>query len=140
VVARHRCPLSLSSASSLQRLHTITTGVAAGSTREVPVFDPSKLSEMMQQAQQMQSKMQADLKGQTVEGQAGGGMVRVTVNGVYEVTAVKIDPAVVDPKDCALLEDLVRAAVGQALARVEEARLDNARRMAGAMGIPGGLF
>jgi DNA-binding YbaB/EbfC family protein len=104
------------------------------------MFDPSKLSEMMQQAQQMQSKMQADLKHQVVEGQAGGGMVKVAVNGLYEVTAVKIDPAVVDPKDCALLEDLVRAAFGQALARVEEARMDNARRMAGAMGIPGGLF
>ncbi len=104
------------------------------------MFDPSKLNEMMQQAQQMQSKMQADLQKRVVEGAAGGGMVKVTVNGLYEVTSVKIDPAVVDAKDTAMLEDLVRAAFSQALARVEEARVDNARQMAGAMGIPGGLF
>jgi DNA-binding YbaB/EbfC family protein len=104
------------------------------------MFDPSKLQEMMQQAQQMQSKMQADLKNHVVLGQAGGGMVKVSVNGMYEVTEVKIDAAVVDPKDTGLLEDLVRAAVSQALSRVEEARMENARRMAGAMGIPGGMF
>jgi DNA-binding YbaB/EbfC family protein len=116
----------------------MATGDDAG--RKVPMFDPSKLQEMMQQAQQMQARMQADLQTRVVEGQAGGGMVKVAVNGLYEVTAVKIDPAVVDPKDTAMLEDLVRAAFAQALARVEEARVDNARQMAGAMGIPGGLF
>ncbi len=104
------------------------------------MFDPSKLGEMMQQAQQMQEKMQAELKTKTSEGQAGGGMVKVQVNGLYEVLSVKIDKAAIDPNDISLLEDLVRAAVGQALARVEEARMENARSMAGAMGIPGGMF
>ncbi|HEY1099697.1 MAG TPA: YbaB/EbfC family nucleoid-associated protein [Myxococcota bacterium] len=100
------------------------------------MFDPSKLGEMMQQAQQMQEKMQADLKNKLADGQAGGGMVKVQVNGLYEVTKVSIDKAVVDPTDVPLLEDLVRAAVGQALARVEELRMENARGMAGAMGLP----
>jgi len=104
------------------------------------MFDPSKLGEMMQQAQQMQDKMQAELKTKTSEGQAGGGMVKVQVNGLYEVLSVKIDKAAIDPNDVSLLEDLVRAAVGQALARVEEARMENARSMAGAMGLPGGMF
>ena len=104
------------------------------------MFDPSKLGEMMQQAQQMQDKMQAELKTKTSEGQAGGGMVKVQVNGLYEVLSVKIDKAAIDPNDMSLLEDLVRAAVGQALARVEEARMENARSMAGAMGLPGGMF
>ena len=104
------------------------------------MFDPSKLSEMMAQAQQMQQRLQDELKVKVLEGQAGGGMVKVEVNGMFEVTRVTIDPKVVDKDDVALLEDLVRAAVSQALARVEEARMENARTMAGNMGLPGGLF
>ncbi len=104
------------------------------------MFDPSKLSEMMAQAQQMQQRMQDELKTKVMEGQAGGGMVKVLVNGMFEVTKVSIDKSVVDPTDVSLLEDLVRAAVSQALARVEEARTENARAMAGNMGLPGGLF
>ena len=104
------------------------------------MFDPSKLSEMMAQAQQMQQKLQDELKVKVLEGQAGGGMVKVKVNGMFEVTSVSIDKKVVDPNDVTLLEDLVRAAVTQALARVEEARMENARMMAGNMGLPGGLF
>jgi hypothetical protein len=104
------------------------------------MFDPSKLTEMMQQAQQMQERMQQELKQKVVEGQAGGGMVKVQLNGLYEVTRVGIDKAAVDVNDLTLLEDLVRAAFTQALARVEEVRTDNARNMAGAMGLPGGMF
>jgi DNA-binding YbaB/EbfC family protein len=104
------------------------------------MFDPSKLSEMMQQAQQMQDRMQQDLRTKTVEGQAGGGLVKVTVNGLYEVARVQIDPRAIDASDPTMLEDLVRAAIGQALSRVEEVRMENARSMAGAMGLPGGLF
>ena len=104
------------------------------------MFDPSKLSEMMQQAQQMQERMQRDLGQKSAEGQAGGGMVKVVVNGLYEVTKVSIDKKVIDPADPTMLEDLVRAAVSQALARVEELRVENARSMAGAMGLPGGMF
>jgi DNA-binding YbaB/EbfC family protein len=104
------------------------------------MFDPSKLSEMMQQAQQMQERMQQELKQKVVEGQAGGGMVKVQLNGLYEVQKVAIDKAAVDVNDLSLLEDLVRAAFTQALARVEEARVENARGMAGAMGLPGGMF
>lgn len=104
------------------------------------MFDPSKLSEMMQQAQQMQERMQRELGEKSVEGQAGGGMVKVVVNGLYEVTGVSIDPKVIDPTDKTMLEDLVRAALTQALARVEALRVENARGMAGAMGLPGGMF
>ncbi len=104
------------------------------------MFDPSKLGEMMAQAQQMQQRLQDELKVKVLEGQAGGGMVKIEVNGMFEVTKVTIDKKVVDPDDVTLLEDLVRAAVTQALARVEEARMENARAMAGNMGLPGGLF
>lgn len=100
-------------------------------------MDPEKLQQMMQQAQSMQQRMQDSLAQEQVEGQAGGGMVRLTMNGAYEVVALKIDPAVVDKDDVSMLEDLVRAALNDATARVEEVRLNQARNMAGQMGIPG---
>jgi nucleoid-associated protein EbfC len=101
------------------------------------VIDPEKLQQMMQQAQSMQQRMQESLAAQQVEGQAGGGMVSLTMNGAYEVVSLTIDPAVVDKADVSMLEDLVRAALNDATSRVEEVRLDQARNMAGQMGIPG---
>jgi len=104
------------------------------------VIDPSQIGEMMRQAQAMQQKMQDDLRARVVEGQAGGGMVRIDMNGLYEVTSVKIDPTVVSKDDVGLLEDLVRAAIHAAVARIEEARAEQARGMAGQLGLPPGMF
>ena len=104
------------------------------------MFDPSKLADMMRQAQQMQQQLQDDLRTRTVEGQAGGGLVAVKMNGMLEVQAVHLDPKVVDKGDIPLLEDLIRAALAQAISRVEEVRAENAQKMAGAMGLPGGMF
>ncbi len=72
---------------------------------------------MMKQAQKLQAKMakvQEELVGKTVEGDAGGGMVVVTANGHQEVTGIKINPEVVDPEDVEMLEDLILAAIQQA--------------------------
>lgn len=104
------------------------------------MIDPSKLGEMMQQAQEIQQRMQAELRSKTVQGQSGGGMVKVAMNGVGEVTALKIEPSVVDPKDVAMLEDLVRAAVNDATSRIEEVRMNQARSMAGSFGLPPGMM
>jgi len=104
------------------------------------VLDPSKLADMMRQAQEMQQRVQDELRQKSVEGQAGGGMVVVRMNGLYEVQSLKIDPKIVDPKDTALLEDLVRAAVSSCNAKVEEARLEQARGMASAFGLPPGMM
>ena len=101
------------------------------------MMDPSKLAEMMRQAQQMQERMQQELAQKIVTGESGGGMVKVVVNGMLEVKSVKIDVAVIDPKDPTLLEDLVRAAVSQAISAAEEARLEQGRSMAGNLGLPG---
>lgn len=101
------------------------------------MMDPSKLAEMMRQAQQMQEQMQQELAQKTVVGEAGGGMVRVVVNGMLEVKSVKIERSVIDPSDPTLLEDLVRAAVSQAIAAAEEARLEHTKKMAGNLGLPG---
>lgn len=103
-------------------------------------MDPQKISEMMRQAQAMQQQMQETLLAQRVEGQAGGGMLKVTMNGAFEVLRVQIDPAVVDPADVAMLEDLIRAACNDAVTRAEELRVQHARGMVGQLGVPPGLF
>ena len=101
------------------------------------MIDATKLAEMMQQAQELQDNLQRELAQKTVVGEAGGGMVRVVVNGMLEVKSVKIEKAAIDPNDPTLLEDLIRAAVGQALQKAEEARMEQTRSMAGGLGIPG---
>lgn len=78
---------------------------------------------MLRKVQQMQADMQAAqdaLAAETVEGSAGGGMVKVTVSGSGTVQKVSIDPSVVDPDDVETLEDLVVAAVADGLRRASE--------------------
>lgn len=104
------------------------------------MIDPEKLAQMMQQAQNVQRQMQENLQQVRVEGQSGGGMVKVAMNGAFEVLELKIEPSVVDPSDIGMLEDLVRAAVNDAVARAEDARMEQARNMAGQLGIPPGMF
>ncbi|OGQ24220.1 MAG: nucleoid-associated protein, YbaB/EbfC family [Deltaproteobacteria bacterium RBG_16_71_12] len=104
------------------------------------MIDPSKLQDMMREAQRLQERMQAELKAKVVEGQSGGGMVRVTLNGLLEVQSVKIEKGAVDPADLTLLEDLVRAALAQAIQRAEEARMEHTRSLAGNLGLPSGMF
>ena len=94
-------------------------------------------SDMIKQAQRLQKQMmdmQEELAKKTVEGTAGGGMVRVIANGRQDIIQVKIDPEVVDPDDIELLEDLIVAAIANAR--------DNAKTMMEAeMGkfLPGGI-
>jgi DNA-binding YbaB/EbfC family protein len=81
------------------------------------------LQAMLAQAQEMQQRMldaQEAAAAQIVEGSAGGGMVKVTVTGAGEFTAVHLDPSVVDPADVDLLEDLILAALHDAAQRVME--------------------
>lgn len=78
------------------------------------------LKKMMQQAQQMQDKMQAELAEVRVSATAGGGVVTATLNGQKELIKLEIDAAVVDPDDVEMLQDLVVAAVNEASRRVDE--------------------
>jgi len=81
------------------------------------------MSNLMKQAQQLQSKMaklQEELENRTLEASAGGGMVTVVVNGRQEVLSIKIDPEVIDPEDVEMLQDLVLAAVNDGLARAKD--------------------
>jgi DNA-binding YbaB/EbfC family protein len=98
------------------------------------------IGKLLKQAQQMQAKMaevQAGLAEKSVEASAGGGMVKVVMNGRHEVVSVTIDPEVVDPQDVEMLEDLVAAAVTEAANRVEEMVRDEMSAITGGMPLPG---
>ncbi|MGZ4200688.1 MAG: YbaB/EbfC family nucleoid-associated protein [Thermoleophilaceae bacterium] len=100
------------------------------------------MNQMMRQVQQMQADMakaQEALKSEVVEASAGGGMVTVKITGALELQEVRIDPQAVDPEDVELLQDMVLAAVTEAIRSAQELA---ERRLGGAMGGlggPGGL-
>ncbi len=96
------------------------------------------LGNIMRQAQQMQKKMaqiQEELATKTVEASAGGGMVRCVVTGKQEVVSLEIDPEVVDPDDVEMLQDLVCAAVNEAIKRSQEMVAEEMGKIAGGLGL-----
>lgn len=98
------------------------------------------IQQLMQQAQRMQQQMaqkQAELAEKTVTAQSGGGMVTATVNGAHELLELSIDPDVIDPEDKEMLEDMVVAAVNQAMQQAEEMVQQELGKLAGGMNIPG---
>jgi DNA-binding YbaB/EbfC family protein len=98
------------------------------------------LGNMMKQAQQLQSKMlemQEELGNKTVTVQVGGGMVEVVANGRQEVLSLRLDPEVVNPDDTDMLQDLILAAVNDALNRSREMVSDEMAKLTGGMKIPG---
>ncbi|HEX9112956.1 MAG TPA: YbaB/EbfC family nucleoid-associated protein [Nitrospirota bacterium] len=101
------------------------------------------LSNIMKQAQQMQErvkKLQEEAGGKTVEASSGGGMVTVVANGRQEVLSIKIDPSVVDPKDIEMLQDLVTAAVNEALRKSQDLMKEEMGKLTAGMGLPPGMF
>ena len=100
------------------------------------------INQMMQQVQKMQADMekaQASLKDERVEASAGGGMVTVTVSGDLEIIDLKIDPEAVDPEDVELLQDMVLAAVNEALRSAQELAASKLGAATGGLGGAGGL-
>jgi len=98
------------------------------------------MGNMMKQVQQMQAKMeamQAEIAEKEVEGTAGGGMVKVIINGKNEILSVTIDPEVVDKEDVEMLQDLVTAAVNQAFQKIQELQSEMMSSVTGGMNIPG---
>ena len=95
---------------------------------------------MMKQAQKMQQdflRMQKELEEKEFTAKAGGGMVSVTVNGKHELTGIQIKPECVDPEDVEMLQDMVMAAVNEALHTAEETRQSELGKLAPGMG---GMF
>ena len=98
------------------------------------------LGKMMKQAQQLQSKMlklQEELAEKTVETSAGGGMVKVVANGKQQLVSIQIEQEVVDPDDVEMLQDLILAAVNDALTKAQEMVSGEMNKLTGGMNIPG---
>ncbi|MDI6605490.1 MAG: YbaB/EbfC family nucleoid-associated protein [Thermoanaerobacteraceae bacterium] len=98
------------------------------------------MNNMLKQAQQMQEQMkktQEELESRTVEETAGGGAVKVVANGKKELISIKIDPTVVDKDDVEMLEDLVLAAVNQALRSAEQMIAQEMSKITGGLNLPG---
>ncbi len=98
------------------------------------------MGNMMKQAQKMQSRIfqiQEKMAEKTVEASVGGGMVTVVANGKQQVISVKIDPEVVNRDDVEMLEDLITAAVNDALKRAQEMVSEEIGKVTGGLNIPG---
>ena len=93
--------------------------------------------QLMKQAQQMQERMQKQMAELKVEGNAGGGMVTVVVNGSKQVLSLKIDPEVVSKDDVEMLQDLILAAINDAQRKADEAMQQSMGGMLGGLKIPG---
>ena len=91
---------------------------------------------MMKQAQ----KMQQEQESKTFTAKAGGGMVAATVNGKHELTALEINPEAVDPDDVDMLQDMIIAAVNEAMRTADNEAANNMSRLTGGLGGLGGLF
>ncbi len=97
------------------------------------------LMKMMKQAQELQGRMQQmqeELGSLQVEGQSGGGLVKVTLNGKMEARGVKIDPSLIKPEDAEVLEDLILAALQDAKGKVEAAVQAKMQEVSGGLGLP----
>jgi DNA-binding YbaB/EbfC family protein len=103
-------------------------------------MDMNKMLEQVQEMQAQMQKAQEELKNETVQATAGGGMVTVTATGGGEIREIKIDPKAIDPDDPEMLEDMVLAAVNEALRSAQslmESKLGPALGGLQGMGLPG---
>lgn len=98
---------------------------------------------MLRQAQKMQEDMaalQADLDAREYDISAGGGMVKLKINGKREILALDINKDIVDPDDVETLADIITAAVNEGIKRVDDTNAEEMGKITGSMGLPGGLF
>jgi DNA-binding YbaB/EbfC family protein len=98
------------------------------------------MGNMMKQAQKLQSKMlklQEEMAEKTVEATAGGGMVKAVANGRQQVISIQIEKEVIDPEDSEMLQDLLLAAVNDALSKSQEMVSGEMAKLTGGMNIPG---
>lgn len=98
------------------------------------MFGGQNMKQMMKQAQKMQQKIQEEqkrLESETMEAQSGGGVVKVVVNGKKEIVTLTIDKEVVDPNDTEMLQDLITAAVNEAIHKMDEYTQQKMEEIAG---------
>jgi len=97
------------------------------------------LQQMLAQVRQMQENLQKQVESLNVEASAGGGMVTVKMNGQKQVTEIRIEPEIFAEKDQELLQDLVRAAVNEAVRRVDDELADQMKSLTGGLSGMAGL-
>ncbi|WP_073997820.1 YbaB/EbfC family nucleoid-associated protein [Anaerococcus urinomassiliensis] len=100
----------------------------------------ANMNNMMKQVKKMQEQMekaQQDIEEKEFESTSGGGVVSATVNGKKEVIAIKIDPDVIDPEDVEMLEDLIIAAINDAMKKADEYSGETMGKLTGGLNIPG---
>ena len=97
----------------------------------------ANLQRMAQQMQQEMLRIQSELEGLTVDGSAGGGVVKATVTGKQEVVSVSIDPSAVDASDVEMLQDLIVAAVNDALKKSRDTAEQKMSAVTGGLRLPG---
>ena len=95
------------------------------------------IQQMMKQAQQMQDRLQRQMAELKVEGNAGGGMVTVVINGAKQVQSLKIDPEVVSKDEVEMLQDLIVAAINDAQRKADDEMAQKMGGMMGGLKIPG---
>jgi DNA-binding YbaB/EbfC family protein len=99
--------------------------------------DMGNLLKKAQELQQKMAKLQEELGDKTVEASSGGGMVAVVANGKQEIVSIKIDPEVVDANDVEMLQDLVLAAINDALYQAKQMMSEEMSQLTGGVKIPG---
>jgi len=100
------------------------------------MLDLKRYKKMSKDLQGGMEKMQEELAGQEMDGTAGGGALKVTVNGNQEIIKVEIKPEAVDPDDVQMLEDLFRAAANQAIEKSKEIQQASVSELTGGMNLP----
>ena len=98
------------------------------------------LGNILKQAQEMHSKisqLQEEMANKTVEASAGGGMVTIVMNGKQQVLSIRIDPEVVNREDVDMLQDLISAAVNEAIRKSQEMMTEEMKKITGGLSIPG---
>ena len=106
------------------------------------------MADMLKQAQKMQQDaavLQEELEAREYTAVSGGGMVEVTVTGKHQLTSVKVKPEVVDPEEVEILEDMIMAAVNEAMRQADDTSAEEMEKLTGSMNLPnlpgmGGLF
>lgn len=109
------------------------------------MFNPTggNMAGMMKKVQKLQkqmTQMQDELKQKTIDVTSGGGVVKVVMNGEKQVVSLTIDPTAVDPKDVEMLQDLICAAMNEAVKKVDDMMASEMGKLTGGLNLPPGMF
>lgn len=102
------------------------------------MFDIKKMMDAIKDASSLQQKLQDELKGQVVEGSAGGGMVTAKMNGQFELVELHVEASVYQMNDPIFLQDMVKAAVNDASRKARELLAEKMKALSGRLGLPFG--